>query len=138
MFSTPSLPELEHSTVPATSNRLKRWLLHVLALLSLAIAMLGLVLPGLPSTEFILLAAWAAARSSPRLHAWILRHRLFGPLLTDWQQGKLPRRAKWAATIAMTITAIIMVAFVTHLPSVVISISCMATVLTWLWCRPEP
>lgn len=137
MFSTPSSPKLQHSTAPVTANRLKRFLFHCLAVLSLAIAMLGLVLPGLPSTEFILLAAWAAARSSPRLHAWIMRHRLFGPLLADWQKGRLPRRAKWAATIAMTVTAIIMAAFVTHLPSVVISISCMAIVLIWLWRRPE-
>jgi len=56
-----------------------RWLLLALALLSLATGIVGIFLPGLPTTVFILIAAWAAARSSPRLHAWLWRHKLFGP-----------------------------------------------------------
>jgi uncharacterized membrane protein YbaN (DUF454 family) len=44
-------------------------------------------LPGLPTTPFVVLAAACFARSSPRLHAWLLDHRLFGPLIRDFQAG---------------------------------------------------
>lgn len=110
---------------------------QLLAVVSLALAVAGFILPGLPCTEFVLLATWAAARSSPRLHAWILAHRWFGPLLTNWQRGILPRKAKWLATCSMAVTALIMIVTVSHLPSVAISISCMSVVLLWLWRRPE-
>lgn len=118
-------------------TKLVRYLYQLLAIISLALAVAGFILPGLPCTEFVLLAAWFASRSSPSLHRWILRNRIFGPLLTNWQQGILPRRAKWAATLAMSMTALIMVICVAHKPSVVISICCMAAVLVWLWRRPE-
>lgn len=114
-----------------------RYLYQLLAIISLALAVAGFILPGLPCTEFVLLAAWFASRSSPSLHRWIMRHRLFGPLLKNWQQGILPRRAKWAATLAMSVTALMMAICVTHKPSVVISLCCMAAVLVWLWRRPE-
>ena len=61
--------------------------------------MLGVLLPGLPTTEFVLLAAWAASRSSPRLSAWLDNHRLFGPLLRDWRNGGVvSRRSKLLAS----------------------------------------
>ena len=113
-------------------------MLRVLAVLSLGLAFAGALLPGLPTTEFVLLAAWAAAGSSPQLHAWILRHRLFGPLLAHWQAGKLPRRAKWAATATMALAGTLSAWTIPHRPSVAIILGCMACVLVWLWRRPEP
>lgn len=123
---------------PAPVGGLRRTLLRVLAVVSLGLAFVGVVTPGLPTTEFVLLAAWAAARSSPRLHAWILHHRLFGPLLAHWQAGKLPRKAKWAATCTMTLAGTFSALTIPHKPSVAIIIGCMACVLVWLWRRPEP
>ncbi|ADP11705.1 conserved uncharacterized protein [Erwinia sp. Ejp617] len=136
------MTERRNTLLPATAperNRKKalRYLYQLLAVLSLALAVAGFILPGLPCTEFVLLAAWFASRSSPSLHRWIMRHRLFGPLLANWQQGILPRRAKWAATLAMSLTALVMAICVSHTPSVVVSIGCMAAVLVWLWRRPE-
>jgi uncharacterized membrane protein YbaN (DUF454 family) len=130
----PPLP----ASVPPPLHGWRRHLLRVLAVLSLGLAFAGVVTPGLPTTEFVLLAAWAAARSSPRLHAWILRHRVFGPLLRHWQAGMLPRRAKWAATASMTLAAVIAAATIPHRPSVAIIVACMACVAVWLWRRPEP
>ncbi len=125
------------------SDRLKisrgvtRMLFRLLAVISLILAAFGLVVPGLPCTEFLLLACWAAARSSPRLHSWIVGHRWFGPVLENWRKGVMPRRAKWMSTLAMAFSATIMILTVPHIPSVVISIMCMSAVLVWLWCRPE-
>lgn len=49
---------------------------------------LGVVLPGLPTTPFVVLAAACFARSSPRLYRWLVEHRLFGPLIRDFRAGK--------------------------------------------------
>gem|GEM_PF-628307 len=130
----PQLP----APLPKPVGGVQRVLLRALAVLSLGLAFVGVVTPGLPTTEFVLLAAWAAARSSPRLHAWIVQHRLLGPLLAQWRSGKLPRRAKWMATLSMTLAGTFSALTIPHLPSVLIIIGCMACVLVWLWCRPEP
>jgi uncharacterized protein len=124
----------------APPGRLTRALFLALALASLGLAVLGLLLPGLPSTEFVLLAAWAAARSSPRLHAWLLRQRLFGPMIRHWQSGRVPRRAKWLASLAMAGAAAVLMASSQGAPGHgrLAALACMAVVLLWLWRRPEP
>jgi uncharacterized membrane protein YbaN (DUF454 family) len=115
-----------------------QWLLRALALLSLALGFLGMFLPLLPTTPFILLAAWAAARSSPRLLAWLEQHRLFGQMLRDWRQGGVvSRKAKWGATSVMSASAVFLLLTVPKLWAAAGAIACMATVLTWLWRRPE-
>ena len=120
-------------------SALVRGALLVLAIVSLGVAALGVVLPGLPSTEFVLLSAWAASKSSPRFHAWLLRHRIFGPLLVNWHNGRcISRKAKYAATISMSLCAVAMVLFVSHRLSVIAAITCMIGVQIWIWTRPEP
>lgn len=64
-----------------------RWLLLAFAVLCLVLGVIGVFVPGLPTTVFILMAAWAAARSSPRLHQWLWFHPLFGGMLRDWAHG---------------------------------------------------
>jgi len=49
---------------------------------------LGVALPGLPTTPFVVLAAACFSRSSPRLYRWLIEHRLFGPLIGDFRAGK--------------------------------------------------
>lgn len=74
------------------------WLL--LGLLFVALGAIGVVLPLLPTTPFILLAAACFARSSPRMHAWLHRSRLFGPSLRDWEHNHcVRRRARWMAVL---------------------------------------
>ncbi|MGB5291478.1 MAG: YbaN family protein [Lysobacterales bacterium] len=59
-----------------------------LGLLFLLLGGIGVALPLLPTTPFVLLAAACFARSSPRLHNWLLRSQVFGPMLRDWEKNK--------------------------------------------------
>ena len=140
-MSEPSRPLESASLVPAPQSlpRVARWLLLVFAALCLVMGAIGVVVPGLPTTVFILMAAWAAARSSPRLHGWLLRHRLFGPMLVNWQNGGyVSRRAKWSATVTMLLCGVIIGWTAHYAWAAWLACTTMACVLTWLWCRPEP
>jgi len=67
----------------------------------------GIVLPLVPTTPFLLVAAYAFARSSPRLHAWLLTHPRFGPLIRDWQDhGAIGTWTKVLAVLVMVATLI--------------------------------
>ncbi len=73
--------------------------------LSVALAILGVVLPLLPTTPFVLLAAWCFARSSPRFHHWLLYRSWFGGYLRHWQQYRaMPPGAKPRAIALVAVT----------------------------------
>ena len=82
-------------------SRLTRAGWWLLAYVSLGLGFVGIFVPGLPTVPFVLLSAFAAARGSERLHARLLAHRQFGPMIRDWQrQGAVSRRAKRLAIAA--------------------------------------
>lgn len=84
--------------------RLKRAVLVAAGLLSLLLGLLGAVLPGLPTTPFVLLAAACFAQASPRLHRWLVQHRWLGPMVRDWEaHHTLPLRIKWLASAMMAL-----------------------------------
>lgn len=67
----------------------------------------GIVLPLVPTTPFLLVAAYAFARSSPTLHDWLVTHPRLGPMITDWQSsGAIDRRTKLIAIAVMLATMI--------------------------------
>lgn len=73
-----------------------------LGLLSLAFGAIGVVLPLLPTTPFVILAAFAFSKSSPRLRNWLLEHRIFGTMIRDWEAtGAIATRYKVMACVAM-------------------------------------
>ena len=120
-------------------HHVKRWMWLLLANVALGLGILGVFLPGLPTTPFILLAAFAAARGSKRLHAWLLAHRTFGPMIRDWQAtGAVTRRAKWWAIGMMALSAAIMFATAPKWWMAATGTAIMAVTGTWLWLRPEP
>src|SRR5262245_25741123 len=86
---------------PKSATGLRRVVYVVLGLLFLGLATVGVFTPVLPTTPFLLLAAWFFARSSARLHAWLLRSRLFGGMIRDWQKhrGVRPRVKVVALTL---------------------------------------
>lgn len=69
---------------------------------------IGIVLPLVPTTPFLLLAAFAFARGSPVLHKWLLQHPLLGQIIEDWQRdGAIEHRARNAAIIVMVVGLLI-------------------------------
>ena len=122
-----------------SGHRRLRWAWWLLAYASLALGLVGIVVPGLPTVPFVLLAAYAAARGSQRLRAWLLAHRQFGPLIHDWEaQGAVSRRAKRLATLMMVACAVVMFLTAPALWMAATGTAIMAVVAAWLWRRPEP
>lgn len=71
-------------------------------LASVAVGLAGIVLPLVPTTPMMILAAACFAKSSPRLHDWLWHHPVFGPAIQDWRRhGRIPRKAKIASILAM-------------------------------------
>jgi uncharacterized membrane protein YbaN (DUF454 family) len=96
---------MDHRPAPALhGSRTVRALLWIAGSVALALGLIGVVLPGLPTTPFILLAAACYARALPRLHAWLLNHRWMGPMLRDWERERsLTLRTKTVAILSMTL-----------------------------------
>lgn len=116
----------------------ERFLWLSLGLVCLCLGTIGVFLPLLPTTSFMLVAAFAFARSSPRLHRWLLQHKVFGRLIQDWQTH---RAISINAKIASLISMIVIVAFSVflQLPAFVIwlQIGVLSLVSLFLWTRPS-
>lgn len=113
------------------------WL--VLGCLAVALGLLGVFLPLLPTTPFMILAAACFARSSDRLHDWLLRHPLFGPMIRDWRAHRaIPRRAKIAALTAMALAFGLSLALGVKLWLLLIQAAVLLLMGSWIWTRPEP
>ncbi|PDW01598.1 YbaN family protein [Candidatus Viridilinea mediisalina] len=81
-------------------SRIVRWLLIGAGSFALALGGLGVIIPGLPTTPFVLLAAACYIRSSERLYRWLLGSRVFGPIITTWQTHRgMTRQTKLATLI---------------------------------------
>lgn len=111
---------------------------RTLAIASLAVGLVGIVVPVLPTVPFILVAAWAAGRGWPQLERWLLAHPVYGPMTRRWRERRaIPRYAKWLATVSMTVSGIVVALFVGPLLLRVGVPTLMALVAAWMWTRPD-
>ena len=110
-----------------------------LVVIFVTLGFIGALLPGMPTTVFLILAAWSASKGWPQVDAWLLNHPKYGSTLRSWREnGTVPRKAKWFASIMMLISSIMML--LTNAPLLVKLFTdlIMLSVAIWLWLRPEP
>ena len=109
-----------------------------LGFLSLGLAMLGILLPLLPTVPFLLLAAFSFAKSSERMHDWLVSHRTFGPLILDWnERGAIRPAAKKAATVSIAAVFSLSLAFGAPNWIVATQAIVLSCVLIFIWSRPS-
>ncbi|MCB9960456.1 MAG: YbaN family protein [Rhodospirillaceae bacterium] len=101
----PSVPTPADTAVADghTAGIVPRWVYRAIGWTCVGLGGVGTVLPLLPTTPFLLIAVWAFARSSPHWADWLRRHRAFGPLLRDWEDGQ--RIPLWAKIFSSTVMA---------------------------------
>ncbi|WP_425523201.1 YbaN family protein [Microvirga splendida] len=106
---------------------------------SLALGVIGIFLPVLPTTPFVLLAVWFFARSNPALAERLYSHPRFGPLLTAWRDQKaIPRRAKIYA-LAMLAVSYGLVLWLTEIAALPVVLAVvMGSVALYIATRPAP
>ncbi|WP_128255056.1 YbaN family protein [Falsirhodobacter deserti] len=106
--------------------------------LALILATVGAVLPLLPTTPFLLLAAFCLSRSSDRWHRWLLNHGWLGPPIHDWRTRRaVSRRVKWKASLSML--AVLGISALLHVDMRLLAVQALVlcVVATFLWTRPE-
>ena len=87
---------------------MKRTILISLGWLCVGLGFVGVFVPGIPTTIFLIIALWAFTKSSEKLRHWLLNHKRFGPILNNWQEHKVvPRRAKILMVVLMSLAVIL-------------------------------
>jgi len=115
-----------------------RYLWALLGLVCVIIAVIGMFLPFLPTVPFLLLAAFFFARSSKRLHDWLLNHPRFGPPIIDWQErGVISRQSKWLSSASIALAFGLSVAFGLRPILLVTQAFLLVGVALFIWSRPE-
>ena len=100
---------------------------------------IGVLLPVLPTTPFVLIAAYCISRSSPRLHDRLVQSKLMGPLIREWEAyGVIPLRAKVVATTLIGLLVVYPILFRTiGFWSAVAASGVSASGLVYIWRRPS-
>lgn len=111
-MSTPSEP----GPPPVTERSGPLRLVYLgLGFLFVGLGALGVILPGLPTTPFMLLAAWMFSKSSARFHHWLWTHRVFGPYVRNWSRHRvIPAHAKVISLLFMSLGLTILVVRQSH------------------------
>lgn len=117
---------------------MKKLFWKILGFVSLGMAYVGVITPGVPYSPFVVFAAYCFAKGSPRMHAWLYNHKLFGPFLTNWGEKRVfPLKMKYFMLAMMSSSLLIM--FLTGVkPIGIISTAIfMGLVACWAWRYPS-
>lgn len=116
---------------------MRRTLYLIGGFLSLGLAAIGVILPVMPTTVFVIMAAYCFARSNPRLEAKLLGHPVFGQHIRSWRErGAISRKGKVAATVAFAASILVALVFAPW-PWSAAPILAALVVGSWIWARPE-
>ncbi|WP_282609798.1 YbaN family protein [Pelagibius sp. Alg239-R121] len=116
-----------------------RFFWRVAGLISLVLGIIGIFLPLLPTTPFVLLSAFCFSRGSQRLHDWLLTHPRLGPPILEWRDhGAISKRAKWLAAIAMILAFVVALLGGAPKEALVIQVVVLLGVAVFIFTRPIP
>jgi len=100
-------------------------------------AYIGVITPGIPYSPFVVFAAYCFAKGSPKMHAWLYNHKIFGPFLTNWGEKRVfPQKMKYFM-LAMMSTSLIIMSFTVPVRGVVYTGTFMLCVAIWAWRYPS-
>jgi len=111
----------------------------VLGCISLVLGAIGVVLPILPTTPFILLAAFCFSRGSERLHLWLRNSPVFGKVIRDWEEGgviRLPAKITATLFIVVSFGWLTLFSRAPQIGKIILDILAVA-VLAFIWSRPS-
>jgi uncharacterized membrane protein YbaN (DUF454 family) len=91
---------------PTPATGVRRVLYAAAGLVCVGLAYLGVLLPGLPATPWVLLAGYCFARSSPRLERWLKKSPVFGKLLHDWHEHRGMRRSAKVIALLLIVAVV--------------------------------
>ncbi|GAB2784700.1 YbaN family protein [Halomonas shantousis] len=119
--------------------QLRNAIFVTLAALSFTLGVVGLFLPVMPTTCFMLLAVWLASKGSPRFAMWIRQHPRFGPSIQAWEcERAIPRHAKTLAAVMLGASMLLLAFVIESLLLRVALIVSLALLTAWIVTRPEP
>lgn len=105
----------------------------------LAIGLVGVLLPLLPTTPFVILSAFCYARGSDRLHSWLMTHPRFGPSLVDWNRHRaISRKAKRMAMLAMVLALVLAVLAGVPNYAIAMQLAALVPVAVFILTRKSP
>ncbi|CAA6818471.1 MAG: Unknown protein [uncultured Sulfurovum sp.] len=105
---------------------------------SLFLAFLGVLLPLLPTVPFLLVSAFFFAKSSEKVHDWLISHKLFGTMIRDWhERGAIALKSKYFATVSIVSVVLISLLFGVKLMVIYLQIFVLSLVLLFIWTRPN-
>ena len=88
---------------------MKKFFWNVLGFLSLGMAYIGLITPGIPYSPFVVFAAYCFSKGSERMHRWIYNHKIFGPFLTNWNEKRVfPQKMRYLMFFMMSLSLVLM------------------------------
>jgi uncharacterized membrane protein YbaN (DUF454 family) len=116
---------------------MKKLFWNILGFLSLGLAYIGVITPGMPYSIFVVFAAYCFSKGSERMHRWIYNHKLFGPFLTNWGEKRVfPTKMKFFMLGMMTSSLVIMYFTGVPLKGINFTAMTMALVAIWAWRFP--
>lgn len=116
---------------------MKKLFWNCLGFLSLAMAYIGVITPGIPYSPFVVFSAYCFSKGSERMHRWLYNHKLFGPFLTNWGEKRVfPQKMKYFM-LAMMTTSLIIMTFTVPVKGVVYTGIFMMFVAIWAWRYPS-
>lgn len=115
-----------------------RMIWFMIAILALVVGLVGIFLPLLPTAPLLLLSAYGFARSSERMHNWLLAHPRLGPPISDWRErGAIGRRSKRFATVSILAAFGLSFAFGLKPALLWLQGVVLAAVVLFIWTRPN-